>query len=349
MIKKILIIVLLVLPALSWAGNPDRQGEAGAYELLLSPWARAAGFNLMNTASVSGVEAMRLNPAGLQIEGQTEFAVGHMRLYQGAGINMNSGGMAFKLGENGTVGISLSAMDFGDIVIRTEDQPAGTGGTYSPNFIQAGVGYSHSFQDKIYVGVLFRGVSETIIDVSAFGLAMDAGVQYKGGKDDRVRIGISLRNVGPAMTFRGEGLSEEIDLTTPQTNDYFLTGYVRPAKYELPTMLNLGASYDFLFAGGRDYLRTIANFTSNAFSRDNIGIGAEYSFKKVLQLRATYKYAIGAVREGRDDIYTGISAGFSTSFKTSKTSDNRFAIDYAYRTTQHFQGTHNIGIRYNIN
>jgi hypothetical protein len=68
----------------------------------------------------------------------------------------------------------------------------------------------------------------------------------------------------------------------------------------------------------------------------------------VLQLRAAYKYAIGAVTEGQDDIYTGLSAGFSTSFKTSKKGTNRLAIDYAYRTTQHFQGTHNIGVRYNI-
>ncbi len=349
MIKNILLILVLVFPALSWAGNPDRQGEAGAYELLLSPWARAAGFNLMNTSSVSGIEAMRLNPAGLHFDGKTEFAVGHMRLFQGSGISMNSGGMAFKLGKNGTVGVSIAAMDFGDITIRTENQPGGTGGTYSPNFIQAGVGYSHNFKDKIFVGILFRGISETIIDVSATGIAMDAGVQYRGGKDNRVRLGISVRNVGPAMTYRGEGLSQEIDLTVAQTNDFFLTGYVRPAKYELPTMLNLGVSYDFFFAGGRDYLRTIANFTSNAFSRDNIGVGAEYSFRKVLQLRATYKYAIGTVLDGRDDIYTGISAGFSTSFKTNKKSDNRLAIDYAYRTTQHFQGTHNIGIRYNLN
>ncbi len=351
--NKILIIVLLILPALSWAGNPDRQGEAGAYELLLSPWARAAGLNLMNTATISGVEAMRLNPAGLHFDGKTEFNFGHMRLYQGAGISMNAGGLAFKIGENGTIGFSIAAMDFGDIDITTENQPGGTGGTYSPNFIQGGVGYSHSYKDKIFVGVLFRGVSETIIDVSAFGIAMDAGVQYRGGNDGQLRLGISVRNVGPAMTYRGEGLSQEVELTTPQTNSYFLTGYVRAAKYELPTMLNLGVSYDLKFVGGRDYLRLIGNFTSNAFSRDNIGLGAEYSFKNTVQLRASYKLPLGTVAEGLDDIYTGLSAGFSASFPTRKKMEgkpepSRFAIDYAYRTTQHFQGTHNIGIRYNI-
>ncbi len=348
MINKILLIVLIVLPTLTWAGNPDRQGEAGAYELLLSPWARTAGWNLMNTANVSGIEAMRVNPAGLHFEGKTQFAVGHMRLFEGAGISMNAAGLGFKVGKNGTVGVNIAAMDFGDIAIRTENQPEGTGGTFSPSFVQTGVGYSHSYEDKIFVGVLIRGVSETVIDVSAFGLALDAGVQYVGGQDDRVRLGISVRNVGPALTYRGEGLSQELELNIPQTNEVFLTGFVRAAKFELPTLLNLGVSYDFLFAGGRDYLRTVANFTSNAFSRDNLGIAAEYSFKDILQFRAGYRIAVGAVELGQDDIYTGLSAGFSASFKTNKKGNNRIAIDYAYRSTQFFQGTHNVGVRYDI-
>lgn len=348
MLKHILIIVALVLPALSWAGNPDRQGEAGAYELLLNPWGRSAGVGLMNTGTISGVEAMRLNPAGIYFEGKTEFAASHMRLFDGAGVNMNAAGMAFKLGGSGTVGISLAAMDFGDNNITTTNQPEGNGGTFSPGFLHVGVGYSHSFKDKIFVGVLFRGISETVVDVSAFGGALDAGVQYRGGKDNRVRLGISLRNIGPAMKFTGEGLSYEIDLNEPQTNQYFLTGYVRSSKFELPTMLNLGASYDFKFAGGRDYLRAMANFTSNAFSRDNIGVGAEYCFRDFLSLRGGYKVAIGEVGDGRDDLYTGISAGFSIDVKPSKKSGNRLGIDYAYRTNQHFSGTHNLGLRYTI-
>ena len=349
MIKRIILLLALTLPSLIWAGNPDRQGEAGAYELLLSPWGRSTGINLLNTGSISGVEAMRLNPAGLYFEGKSQFSVGHMRLFEGAGINMNAAGLAFKMGKSGTVGFSLTALDFGDTPITTTEQPEGNGGTFSPSFINLGVGYSHNFQDKIFVGVLFRGISETVINVSAVGAAMDAGVQYRGGANNQVRLGISLRNVGPAMKFTGEGLSYEIDLNEPQTNDYFLTGYVRSSKFELPTTLNLGASYDFQFAGGRDYLRTMANFTSNAFSRDNLGVGAEYSYKKTLAIRAAYKVPLGEVGEGLDDIYSGISAGFSADFKTSKSKENRLGIDYAYRTTLHFAGTHNIGIRYTIN
>ena len=63
------------------AGNPDRQGEAGANELLFNPWARSAGLHSMNTASIMGVEAMRLNIAGLaRVPGTELLIAAHMAL-----------------------------------------------------------------------------------------------------------------------------------------------------------------------------------------------------------------------------------------------------------------------------
>ena len=47
------------------AGNPDRAGQAGATQLLINPWAATGGTFGMNGASVCGLEAMKLNIAGL--------------------------------------------------------------------------------------------------------------------------------------------------------------------------------------------------------------------------------------------------------------------------------------------
>jgi len=55
----------LLLAGVAFAGNPDRQGEAGANQLLINPWARSAGLHSLNTSYVSGAEAMYLNVAGL--------------------------------------------------------------------------------------------------------------------------------------------------------------------------------------------------------------------------------------------------------------------------------------------
>ena len=63
--KRILSVLLICATTVSFAGNPDRAGEAGASELLLNPWAKSNGWGSANSASVVGLEAVHLNVAGL--------------------------------------------------------------------------------------------------------------------------------------------------------------------------------------------------------------------------------------------------------------------------------------------
>src|SRR6056297_2320293 len=191
----------------SYAGNPDRQGEAGAYELLLNPWARSAGLHTLNVSMVSGVEAMRVNVAGMAGTRRSELAIGHARYLEGTGISMNAVGLTQRVGENGVFGLSLMSMGFGDIPVTTVNLPGGDGSTFSPSFFYLGIGYAHTFENKVSVGVLARAVSQTISSVSAFGFAIDAGVQYVTGPDDNFKFGISLRNIGLPMRYGGR--SEE--------------------------------------------------------------------------------------------------------------------------------------------
>lgn len=346
-----LFIVLLLfagLPQDLLAGNPDRQGEAGAYELLMIPYARTAGLHAMNTASIYGVEAMRLNVAGLGRINKTEVVLGHSLYLQGTGISMNALGLSQRVGKNGAFGFSLMSVDFGDIKVTTTDQPEGTGVTYSPNFFNLGFGYSHTFDNKISVGVLVRLVSESITDVSAFGFALDAGVQYVSGEQDNFKFGISLRNVGSRMTFNGEGLS--VYTESPGTSGHEITLSQRAAGFDLPSMLNIGMSYDFLFLD-INRLTVLGNFTSNSYTTDQVGVGVEYSLKERFMVRGGYKYDLSnaSLDPNQKAIYTGLSAGASIEVPLSRENkDTKFGIDYAYRHTRLWSGTHNIGIRISI-
>lgn len=340
------IVFLLVLGGLTTevhAGNPDRQGEAGAYELLMIPYAKMAGLHAMTTANISGVEAMRLNPAGIARINTTEFSFSNARYLSGTGINMNSFGVARKVGKSGTFGFSLMALDFGDIPVTTTDQPEGTGTTFSPSFFNLGLAYAHTFENKVSVGITLRGVSESTADITAFAFAVDAGVQYVTGEDDNFKFGISLRNVGGKMKFSGEGLNEVNNVA----GGYQITLAQRSAGYELPSMLNIGASYDILF-GSTGRLTVLGNFTSNSFSQDQIGGGLEFSLKDMFMVRGGYKYEMqtGAPTEAEQPLYTGLSAGATVAVPLSKEKKNtRLSIDYAYRQTKIFGGTHNFGVR----
>lgn len=346
-IYTLLSLAFLLLSAdFALAGNPDRQGEAGAAQLLMNPWARSSGLSAMTTASIYGVEAMRLNPAGIGRINKSEFVFGHTRYFEGTGISINSFGFASKVGKNGALGVSIMAVDVGDLPLTTDAQPGGTGATFSPGINNLGLGYSHVFENRISVGFVARVVSEGTADVRAVAAGFDAGVQYVTGPQDNFKFGISLRNIGTRLTFRGQGLS--VTTTNPgDQGDYTTTYFQRSQAVELPSMLNIGTSYDFVI-DPKNRVTVLGNFTANSFSQDQIGGGIEYTFNNIVAIRGGYKYEFGSDDPTVASVYTGVSGGISLEVPTKKESDNKIGIDYAYRTTRLWGGTHNISIRLNL-
>lgn len=347
----------LVLSSMLVAGNPDRQGQAGAAELLLNPWAQSAGLHSMNTSTISGIESMRLNIAGLSRMSGKQLVLANSRLYSGSDVSLSALGFGNKIGENSAFGVSLTTVGFGDIPVTTVGLPGGTGGTFSPSFFNLGLGYSYLYDNKVSVGLLIRAVSESLADVNAFGFAVDAGVQYVAGEKDNFRLGISLRNVGSPMQFGGNGLNYE---ALSEDGQYTITVSQRGQRFEMPSMLNIGVSYDFFFGGNRVLtvedaesgvktrefvLRTMGNFTSNAFSRDQIGAGVEFIYNNMFTLRAAYKQEIGTVGVIQDNIYTGLAFGGSVEIPFTQAGSQKIGLDYGYRATDPFAGTHNFSLR----
>ncbi len=341
------ICFLLLAGTMVFAGNPDRQGEAGAAQLLINPWARSAGLHSMNTSMVSGTDAMYLNVAGLARMNKTQIQLGHTRYLDGADININALAFGQRIGKGGAFGVSLVAFDLGEFDQTSEATPEGSGATFSPSFFNMAVSYSHLFANRVSVGVTVKFVNESISNAGANAIAMDAGVQYVTGKDDNFKFGISLRNIGGKMRFTGEGLGVSNN-TTNETFEYPVTYYQRSAEYELPSQLNIGASYDWLL-GRANRLSLLGTFTSNAFSRDQVGGGLEFSLDKNFVLRAGYKMEFEAAQGSTEaSLDNGLSAGLTISLPLRKGSDSRLSIDYGFRYTEIFNGIHNIGLRIDL-
>lgn len=334
----------------TWAGNPDRQGEAGAPELLMNPWARSSGLHTMTTSMITGVEAMRLNIAGLARINKTEVVLANTNYLSGTDIQFNALGLAQKIGENSAFGLSLMSVDFGEIPRTTALQPEGTGSTFKPRFFNIGLGFSHVFENKVTVGVLARGVSESIEDVTASAVALDAGVQYVTGEQDNFKFGISLRNIGGRMEFKGEGLSNEVETVIFDGNRPLVINQ-RATAFELQSVLNIGMSYDF-YVAGNNRVTAVGNYASNAFSQDQIGGGLEFSYKEMFMLRGGYKLDFGSISDSEqadDPLYTGLSLGATMNVPVSKKENApRIGLDYAYRTTKIYEGTHNFSIRISL-
>ncbi len=347
--KNITIFLSFFMVAVAFAGNPDRTGEAGAYELLLNPWARSVGLNTLNTSFVRGAEAMNLNVAGLGRISGTEIGLTHSIYLQGTGLSMSSAAVAQKMANGGAFGLSINALNFGKIPVTTAGLPEGTGATFSPTFFNLGVSYAHVFEKKVSVGITARIVNETVADVSASAIALDAGVQYITGSEkfpERFKFGISLRNVGSRMKFGGQGLNysaTNADGTLP----YKITVSTQPNEFELPSQLNIGAAYDFL---PEEMMRLtgVFNFTSNAFARDEVGGGLEFSFNNLVALRGGYRYEVGLVTDGKQSVFTGLAGGVTFNIPGKKDSEKMMSVDYSYQATRVWGGTHNISLRLNL-
>ena len=342
----------LTLSPTAWAGNPDRQGESGAYELLLNPYARSAGLNGLVSARVTGIEATFYNPAGLaRLSGSTEIAFGHTQYLVMTNMSVNAAGLAQRVSENGVIGVNLMSFNFGRIPLTTVNQPEGIT-TFRPNFFNIGLSYGHVFRDadkreKITVGATARVVSESIANASATGVCFDAGVQYVAGEQRQLRLGVALRNIGSKMRFRGEGLS--FPSVSPGGNST-LTIEQRANAFDMPSLLHIGLSYDFLFGTKVDEdsmtvnehrLTTLFNFTANSYSRDQTGLGLEYGFQEKFFARMAFRYESQMFDPAlRGTLTSGLTAGVGVELPFKKGSTRRFAIDYAYEHTQVFQGSH---------
>jgi hypothetical protein len=338
----ILLAGLLCYPMVSVGGNKDRSGQAGASELLINPWARSSGWGGVCVSNGMGLEAMYTNIAGLAFTNKTELIFTHTQWLKGSDINIVNFGLAQKVGQAGVLGLSMMSLKFGDLPITNTELPEGGVGNFSPNYMNINMSYAKAFSNSIYGGFNLKIISESISDVSASGVAIDAGIQYVTGEKENIKFGIALKNIGPTMRYRGDGFS--IRSFIPGQESKF-TLEQRSADFELPSQLNIGASYRFIFNELHSFSLAGA-FISNSFYKDQFVLGGEYELRNYLMIRGAYTYEDGIEQEEtRTTVFTGLSGGLTVSVPLNREKGSVFSVDYSYRDTKPFNGSHTIAAR----
>ncbi|MBP1672249.1 MAG: hypothetical protein H6Q25_64 [Bacteroidetes bacterium] len=384
--KTIIICTLIGLFSanfMTFAGNKDRSGQAGAQHLLIDPWARTNGWGGASVAEVRGLESIFSNVAGIAFMNKTEVAITRTQYLSGsgAGISINAFGIiqALKIVDKdtkttkslGTIGISVFNMGFGDIPVTTVDQPDGTSAIFSPKLNYIGLHYAYSFNQYIKGGVGIKIVNESISDLVSTGVAIDAGVQYVTGPYENFKIGVTLKNLGMPTSYSGDGIALRAN---PVNSDVELTLETRSAEAVLPACLVLGAAYDFLIFEPETNERlskmnsaqkldegltridaihriTLAgSFIANAYSNDIFALGIEYGFKEFFMVRAGYSYESGQFDLATSTtFYSGPSAGVTFGIPFSKKADaSVLYVDYGYRFTNRWKGNHYIGLKLSL-
>ncbi|MDR3046671.1 MAG: PorV/PorQ family protein [Bacteroidales bacterium] len=378
--KAIILVIMVMLLPLStqlFAGNRDRSGQAGAQELLIDPWARSAGWGTAGIAEIRGLESIYSNVAGISFVNRLEVAFTRTQYMAGSrtGIGVNAAAITIKLNKKdkktgdvkdyGVLGLSMFLMNFGKIDITAVDQPEGNLGTFSPNLLYIGVHYAKSFNRYIHGGVTGKIINESCGNMSATGFAFDVGIQYLSGPYENFKIGVTLKNIGLPMHYRGDGLAIRAIATGA---DHEISLEQRSADCEMPALIALGISYDFLFFGkeyasmtrkelkveglsradAKHRLTLAGSFIANSYSHDQFSLGIEYGLGQIFMVRAGYLIEQGMWNsETSATFYTGPSAGVTVAIPMAKkgNGNQKLFLDYGYRFTNKWGGNHYIGLK----
>ncbi len=340
----------------SYAGNKDRAGQMGATELNINPWAASSALFYSNSATVYGIEAMKLNPAGLVKQKGLEIGVSYNMYMSGTDINFVNGAFGIDLNDESKLGINMMAFNFGDVNLATVESPE-QDVTFAPSFFNLGLTYAREFSENVSTGFQATLLSENIGDARATGVSIDAGIQYQGGNNNNTHFGVVLRNVGPTFSFSGDGFNQQ----STDVNGNPITQKMPTEDINLPTQLIISGSYDIYLGMDRDaeinrdsakhILTPMFSFTSNAFYSDHIALGMEYGLNQKFFMRAAYRYESKIFSSAdAQTLFSGLSAGLGLKFNLNKEDQTQpLNFDYAYRMTRFSGGVHSVSLKYTIN
>lgn len=332
-IYKLLIIVFALLLTLDvYAGGGNRTGTGGAAQLLIPVGPRGIAMGESNISTSYGVESLFWNPAGVARMGNssTDVMFSHMSYF--ADISVEYGAVSANLEGFGAVSFSLKTLSIGDILITTTQDPDGTGATFSPQMLTAGLSYARQLTERISVGLTANFVSETLGDVDATGVAFNIGVIYDNLADiSGLSMGVVMKNIGPQMEFTGSGLLRTASVDEFNRPPQFLV--IDSAPFELPSTFEIGLGYKPQI-DEINSLQFSGAFQNNNFSGDEYKLGAEYGYNNIFFARAGYQ---GALKVDSDEYIYGFTAGAGIHYHLEGV---ELKFDYAYRDIQYFDGNH---------
>ncbi len=334
---KFAVITILLFSSINFAGDRSKFGTSAAPELFIPVGSVGTSLSGSMIASITGVEAMFWNPAGLSmLNSKTQIVASHMRYIADIDVNYFAG--AVSLGEGlGVIGVSLKSMSFGDELVTTLESPDGTGETWSPTYLTTSLSYSRKMSDKILFGATVKLIYEQVLTVSASGFAVDFGLQYLAGKSG-LKFGVALKNFGPSMKFDGVGLEQYYEPSGTPGGSNTEPRRITLQEFALPTTLELGLSYD-LPIGKKNNFQLSTTFQNNNFSSDEYRVGMEYNYNNNVFLRGAYSFTPDYKSEdgllAADQKLFGPSFGVGLHYPFGNVN---LGFDYAYRLTERFDG-----------
>ncbi len=286
--------------------------------LQIEPNARIVAMGNAGVSAYDGIEGVYYNPASIGTVKSTEVIFSHNSWI--ANIQHDYVALAIPLGSLGAAFTTITALNSGDIEVRTVDQPLGTGERYSVNDVALSLGYGRQISPRFAAGAQVNYVQETIWHTSASAVTVNVGTLYRVSENG-LRIGSSLTNFGTRGAFDGRDLRFTYDNVPGQNGDNASLPATRYTdSFAVPVMFRVGLAMPYRWGDGQRLLLEADAFHPNDNS-ESVSLGAEYSIKSLLALRAGWQNLFLEDSEVGATLGAGIGGRIDT---------YRYHVDYAW-------------------
>ncbi len=301
--------LLNALPAVAAAQNQTGQpvgqedntsyGTTSAEFLLLGAGARGTALGSSFAAIATDVSALYYNPAGVAMLDRPGLMIGTYDYV--ADTRYSWGGVAFPFsGGARTIGFQLGTFGFKDQPIYTEDQPNGTGGTYSVNQTFVGATFAQNFSDRFAAGITAKYVNDRLGTVSGSAFAVDFGTNFHASLNNHpVKFSFVLANLGSNLSYTGTGLAGNVQRDPLPGEDPVPTlpqqANLLTKDFPLPTTFRVGLAYDII-TGENNRLTALGDFNQPNNNKPGFAFGSEWMSQKIggsnfgFALRGSYSY-----------------------------------------------------------
>jgi hypothetical protein len=279
--------------------NNTAYGTTSAEFLLLGAGARGTALGGSFAAIATDVSALYYNPAGVAMIDRPGLMVGTYDYV--ADTRYSWGGVAFPFsGGSRTIGFQVGTFGFKDQPIYTEEQPDGTGGTYSVNQTFVGATFAQNFSDRFSAGITAKFVNDKLGTVSGSAFAVDFGTNFHASLNNHpVKFSFVLANLGSSLTYTGTGLSGNVQRDPLPGEDPTPTlpqqANLLTKDFPLPTTFRVGLAYDVI-TGEANRLTVLGDFSQPNNNSPGFAVGSEWQSQKIggsnfgFALRGSYSY-----------------------------------------------------------
>lgn len=263
----------------------ERRGTSGFQFLKVPADPRSAALAETVGAHATDAAALVWNPALAARGGRTEATVAHTRYF--ADVSMTYAGGYTRLERTPlgpiTVGLSLHALDAGQMAVTDEFNPDGTGQTFGLTDVAAGVTVAQALTDLFAYGVTAKYVRESTVGVTTTAALVDLGVAYRVGETG-VQIGVAIRNFGVADATPSGSLDRRTLGETVTETEF---AALRP-----PTAFLLATSYRPALASEIHDVLVSAQLSNPNDNAERLGGAVEYTWNRLLTLRGGYQFGV---------------------------------------------------------